>query len=105
MLGSVAYRGPIRLSDLAVVERLSAPMISKVVAALKADDLIERLTDPDDGRASLVQISAHGHHWLEESRERRDRWLAERLATLDGAELAALTAALPVLERVVGDRS
>lgn len=105
VLGSVAHRGPIRLTDLADVERLSGPMITKVVAALETADLIERLADPDDGRASLVRVSAHGHEWLEASRERRDRWLAERLAALDDAELAALTAALPVLERIVGDRS
>lgn len=105
VLGSVAHRGPIRLTDLADVERLSGPMISKVVAALEADDLIERLPDPDDGRVSLVRVSQHGDLWLEESRERRDRWLAERLGTLDAVDLAVLAAALPVLERVVGDRS
>ncbi|MEJ7800855.1 MAG: hypothetical protein WKF60_10055 [Ilumatobacter sp.] len=56
-------------------------------------------------RASLVPISAHALFALAESRERGARGVAERLATLDGTELAALTAALPVLERVVGDRS
>lgn len=105
VLGSVARCGPIRLSDLADVERLSGAMISKVVANLEAADLIERLSDPDDGRVTLVRISAHGAEWLEAGRERRDRWLVERLATLDDAELAALTAAIPALERVVEDRS
>lgn len=101
VLGTVYRHGPVGLTDLAERERLSAPMISKVVAALEEEGLVERVKDATDGRVCRVQVSAHGDRWLTESRERRDRWLAERLGALDEAELAALDAALPALDRLV----
>lgn len=103
VLGSISRHGPIGLTDLAGREQLSAPMISKVVAALEHEQLVERVKDPADGRACRVQISPHGDRWLVESRDRRDRWLAERLAGLADHERAALDAAIPALEQLVGD--
>lgn len=103
VLGAILRNGPVRLTELADLERLSGPMISKVVTALEGESLVERVKDPADGRACLVQVSAGGHRWLVESRERRDRWLADRLVHLDDDEFAAVVAALPALGRLVGD--
>lgn len=102
VLGSIVRHGPLRLTELAELERLSGPMISKVVAGLEGDGLIERVRDPADGRAFLVQVSVAGGQWLLESRDRRDRWLAEGLAGLDDDEFAAIVAALPALGRLAG---
>jgi len=102
VLGSIVRHGPIRMSDLATRERLSAGMITKVVDALVARELVERLRDPDDHRSWRVEVSAAGRDWLAASRQRRDRWLSERLAQLDDAARSAIAAALPGLERLVG---
>lgn len=102
VLGSIVRHGPLRLTELAELERLSGPMISKVVAGLEGDGLVERVRDPADGRAFLVQVSVAGGQWLLESRDRRDRRLAEGLAGLDDDEFAAIVAALPALARLAG---
>ena len=102
VLGSIVRHGPVRLSELADLERLSGPMISKVVTALVGEGLVERVRDPADGRACLVRVSVAGDRWLLESRDRRDRWLAEKLVDLDDEEFAAVVAALPALGRLAG---
>ncbi len=104
VLGTVSRDGPISLSDLATLERLSLPMISKVVDALQEHGFADRVADPNDGRVSLVELSQDGRVWLEESRELRDRWLSERLRDLDEAELASIAAAIPALANLVRDR-
>jgi DNA-binding MarR family transcriptional regulator len=103
VLGSISRHGPLRLSELADLERLSGPMISKVVTALEEEGLVDRVKDPADGRACLVRMSVAGGRWLVETRDRRDRWLAERLGHLTDEEFAAIVAALPALGRLAGD--
>jgi DNA-binding MarR family transcriptional regulator len=102
VLGSILRHGPVRMSDLAARERLSAPMITKVVDALVARELVQRVRDPDDGRSWRAEVSLSGRRWLAASRERRDRWLSARLSQLDDDDRSAIAAALPALERLVG---
>lgn len=103
LLGTVLRRGPVTISELAAREQLSLPMVSKVVSALESDGLVARSTDPADGRACPVQITAAGHRWVDTSREQRDRWLADRLADLDADERRRVRDALAVLHRLVDD--
>lgn len=100
-IGTIARRGPITLGDLATQERVSPPMITKVVGSLETQGLVERTTDTTDRRVSWVALTPEGESWLEEARERRNAWLAQRLARLSQEELVTLDAALPVLERLV----
>jgi hypothetical protein len=48
----------------------------------------------------LVRPSPSGSALLAEDRRRRDAWLARQLRALEPAEVAALRAALPVLEKL-----
>lgn len=103
VLGTVMRRGPLALSAIATLEQLSLPMVSKVVAALEAEGLVTRSSDPTDGRVSLVDVSGGGRAWVEETRRRRDQWLAARLADTQADERAALTRTIAMLERVLAD--
>jgi DNA-binding MarR family transcriptional regulator len=100
-IGSIARHGPITLGDLANQERVSPPMITKVVTSLETQGLVERTTDPTDRRVSRVSLTSKGQTWLEEARARRDAWLADRLSTLAEDERDTLAAALPLLERLL----
>lgn len=103
VLGSIHHHGPLSLGEVAHREQLSPPMISKVVAALEELGFVERVQDSDDRRVWLVESSPAGRDWIELGRARRDAWLAERLAALSPDELAALSAAVPALETLVGE--
>lgn len=100
ILGAIYRYGPIALSELAKRERLSLPTVSKAVGSLHEAGVVERTAD-DDRRVWLATLSDAGLSWIEESRARRNEWLAERIATLSAPERAALAVAVPVLERLL----
>jgi DNA-binding MarR family transcriptional regulator len=98
VLGVVARRGPIRLSELAEVESLNPTMLSRVVAALDEAGLVRRRPDPDDRRAGLLEVTASGRRTHERLRAERGRILTAGLRLLDARDIEAVEAALPALE-------
>jgi len=105
VLGTVMHHGPLSLSAIAVREQLSLPMVSKVVTALETECLLMRSSDPTDARVSLLAISDEGRSWVDETRRRRDQWLAARLADANPEERAALACTIALLERVLAEPS
>ena len=99
-LAVVATHGPLRLSDLAQLEGISAPSMTRTVAELESRAFVERRADPDDGRAVLVEAADAGAAAIVEARETRARVIAELLDGLDDRDTAAILAALPALERM-----
>jgi DNA-binding MarR family transcriptional regulator len=97
-LAVVAKRGPLRLSDLAQLEGVSAPSMTRTVAELEARGYVVRRPDPVDGRAVLIAAAEAGTAAILDARSTRAQVVAELLATLDEADSAAITAALPALE-------
>lgn len=63
--------GPMRLSSLAGTLDLDASTVSRHVRHLEERGLLERSSDPEDGRASRVGLSALGRQRLEAGAERR----------------------------------
>jgi DNA-binding MarR family transcriptional regulator len=100
-LGVVARQGPIRLSELAEIESMNPTMLSRVVAALDEAGLVRRRPDPDDRRASLLEVTATGRRTHDRLRAERGRVLSDGLTRLDPADLAAVEAALPALEALI----
>jgi DNA-binding MarR family transcriptional regulator len=88
-LAMIDVRGPLTMGELAAVEQISPPTITRIVSKL------------DDGRIARVEVTAEGHRQLAESRERRDVWLRKRLDGLARDDLAALVAAIGPLERLL----
>jgi DNA-binding MarR family transcriptional regulator len=100
VLFTVARVGPIRLSDLATEEGVNPTMLSRVVADFCDAGLVERVTDPDDGRAALVRITADGRRLCERMRRERTDALNLELDTLSDQERRLLDQAMPVLEKL-----
>jgi DNA-binding MarR family transcriptional regulator len=99
-LSTVERHGTITLGALAACERVSPPTVTKVVAKLEADGLLERRTDGQDRRIARVTTTSAGDALLVESRRRKDAWLASRILQLDDDERARLAAALDVLDNL-----
>ncbi|GAY10767.1 MarR family winged helix-turn-helix transcriptional regulator [Pseudonocardia sp. N23] len=104
-LVTVEQKGPLRLSDLARREAVTAPTMSRVLTALDEQGLVVRTVDPDDARGVLITLSDKGAEVLSEVRNHRTALLARRLRRLDPAQVAALTEALPALEALLVDDS
>lgn len=68
--------GPSRLSDLAATLGVDVSTLSRQVNRLAAAGLLRRASDPDDGRASLLALTAEGKRTVEKLRQARLRSLA-----------------------------
>jgi DNA-binding MarR family transcriptional regulator len=99
-VGTILRHGPITLGELAERERVSPPMITKVVASLEERGLVARVIDPNDRRVSRVDLLPAGHAWLADARARSNAWLAARLDELTADERARLADVIPLIERL-----
>jgi DNA-binding MarR family transcriptional regulator len=105
-LATIERHGPLTPSELAEHERVRRPTATRIVARLEEAGLVERASDPSDGRVSLVSASADGQALLRRMRTRKDAYLSRRLRDLEAKEVAALERATEVLERMLeGERS
>ena len=102
-LVTVEQHGPLRLSELARREAVTAPTMSRVLSALDEQGLVHRAPDPQDARGVLITLSDTGSVRLNEMRNHRTALIARRLARLDEAQRAALATAVPALEALLVD--
>src|SRR5919112_5104350 len=59
-LATVEHHGPLTPSELAQRERVKRPTATRTVARLESEGLVERTSDPTDGRACLVFATPAG---------------------------------------------
>jgi DNA-binding MarR family transcriptional regulator len=98
------YRdGPLTPSELAEIERVKRPTMTRTLACLEREGLVERAPDPADGRSSLVAINEAGRDALARQRRRKSAYLARRLRKLDPDEVETLARAAELLERMRED--
>ncbi|MDQ1393977.1 MAG: hypothetical protein QOF30_2954 [Acidimicrobiaceae bacterium] len=102
-LSTVDRRGPVSLKELAEVERITPPSMTRISTCLEERGLVVRTVDASDRRVARLAITDSGLELLEQTRSRRDAYLATRLHALAPHDLATLTEALPILERLVGE--
>ena len=76
LLDHLVVEGPCRSNALADTLRSDPSTISRHVAQLVGEGLIERVADPDDGRATLLAITGSGIARMESMRLQRDRAIA-----------------------------
>jgi len=100
-LGSLNSRGPLTLSEWAEAEGVSRPSMTVLAGNLLSQNLIAKEPDPNDGRLVRVHVTHAGKRVLEQSRTRRNAYLAKRLETLDSEELRRLDEAATLLLRLV----
>jgi DNA-binding MarR family transcriptional regulator len=100
-LSVIVHSGPLTMAELARAEQVRAPTMTRVVDALVADGLAERLAEPADRRLVRVRATETGKALLESGRRRRVRALTGRLGQLAESERRALERAVELLERVV----
>ena len=90
MLFTVVRCGPIGMSELAREEDLNPTMLSRVVARLADEALLERTPHPDDGRVVVVADAA-GTSLRTETVQARNDVLADELDGLSPEEAARST--------------
>jgi DNA-binding MarR family transcriptional regulator len=102
-LATIERHGPLTPSELAEIERVKRPTITRTLGCLEREGLIDRTPDPDDGRSNLISVNGAGRERLRRLRGRKNAYLARRMRDMPAADVAALERAAEILERMLED--
>jgi DNA-binding MarR family transcriptional regulator len=102
-LATINRSGPLTPSELAELERVKRPSMTRTLGCLEREGLVERTADPADGRSFLVAINDAGRERLARLRRRKSAYLARRLRKLGPEEVETLARAAELLERMRED--
>jgi DNA-binding MarR family transcriptional regulator len=97
LLVQIKLRPGIGMRELAALERISVPGMSKFVSRLEESGLVERAPVAGDLRRVGLTLTAAGHKVLRSVKSKRTAWLSARLRQLDPDALEAIDAAIEPL--------
>lgn len=100
-LGSIDRAGSVRPGDLARIEGIAAPGMTRLVGELEQRGLVERRDDPADGRSTLVRLTPAGSAALAHARRARAESVEVLIADCSEEELASIAASLTALEHAL----
>jgi len=98
-LSVLVFAGPRSIGRLARDERVAAPTMTRLVAGLERDGLVERTPDPDDRRSTRLAATDAGRRILLAGRERRIAALDALLDEATAQERKALATAAAIIEQ------
>ena len=103
VVNRLCREGPMRLTALAEAEGASQSGMTQLVQRLERQGLLEKRSDPEDGRASLVVLGTAGRqNWDSRAEVRRHR-IAALVSEVSPDDEVALWLAAQVVNRVLGE--
>jgi DNA-binding MarR family transcriptional regulator len=102
VLAQLHGNGPRTLRELAEREHVQAPSMTRIVNALADQEFVTRAAHPDDGRQVLVGITPAGRTVMQEARNQRTAWLAQRVAGLSEEDRLILSRAAHIMQEMSG---
>ena len=90
-LGMLSKCGPVRSSDLAKELFLDQSTVSRHVAHLEADGLVEKVADVSDRRATQLHVTDLGHKHMQDYWQKRIDAMRDGFGHWDPADLRTLT--------------
>ena len=102
VMGTLLRSGELTLGELAAIERVKPPSITRTVNGLVDAGLVTRRPHATDGRQVMVDLTDEARRLLDEDRRRRDLWLAQRLDELGPADRQLLRRVAPLLDLLAG---
>jgi len=100
-LSVLVFAGRKTLGELARVEQVSLPTMTRIAVALDRAGYIKKIVDPADRRYVYLEATARGERLLDEGRRRRVERLSRLLGELAPRERLACERALAALVRVL----
>lgn len=94
--------GPATTSALARAEGMRPQSMAAVISALEQAGMVKGRPDSNDGRQTLISLTAACKRWIDEGRAARQDWLSRQLhARLSSTELTEVAHAIELLKRLV----
>jgi DNA-binding MarR family transcriptional regulator len=101
VLHTLSLKSPMRLTELAANEQITQPAITQLVSRLERDGMVERHSDPGDGRVVLVHITEQGVQIINSRRLERIAHLSKFFEGLTPEDKTAIQHAIPSLRHLV----
>ena len=98
VLAALHDETPRSQKELARIAEIEQASMAQILARMERDGLIQRERDPDDGRSTLVSLTATARAQLPSARQALRRASREAVAGFDDADVQTLTR---LLERVI----
>ncbi|MCA2228062.1 MULTISPECIES: MarR family winged helix-turn-helix transcriptional regulator [Nonomuraea] len=99
-LAAVERHSAITPGELAELEKVQPPSMTRVIAALEERGLVSRTPHPTDRRQVTVTVTEAAQKLLKEERRLKEAWLSQRLRELTAEERSILRQAAPILEKL-----
>ncbi|WP_436524500.1 MarR family winged helix-turn-helix transcriptional regulator [Actinoplanes sp. HUAS TT8] len=99
-LTSLQLHGALTPRELADVERVQPPTMTKIVGKLEDRGLVARTPHPTDGRQVILAATDQGREVYAVHENARNEWLAVQLDQLTPEERDTLARAAEILQRV-----
>ncbi|WP_051809141.1 MarR family winged helix-turn-helix transcriptional regulator [Actinoplanes subtropicus] len=99
-LTSLQLAGALTPRELADVERVQPPTMTKIVGKLEERGLVIRTPHPTDGRQVILAPTEPGRAVYAQFEQLRNEWLADQLAALEPEDRAVLVRAAEILQQV-----
>jgi DNA-binding MarR family transcriptional regulator len=101
LLIQIKYHPGIGIRELAALERISVPGMSKFISRLEEAGLVQRAPVERDQRRVGLTLTPAGQKVLRSVKSKRTAWLSARLRDLDPDELDAIDAAIEPLTHLL----
>lgn len=105
VLALLADEGPARISVLAAASGVTQPSMTELVGRLQREGLVTRFTDPQDARATVVDITASGRARRKKLQKSIHDRLVELLDILPAEDQATLSLAMRVASPLIDQLS
>jgi DNA-binding MarR family transcriptional regulator len=103
LLVQIKYHPGIGIRELAALERISVPGMSKFISRLEEVGLVQRAPVEGDQRRVGLTLTAAGQKVLRSVKSKRTAWLSARLRDLGSEELEAIDAAIEPLAHLLAE--
>ena len=103
LLVQIKFHPGIGIRELARLERISVPGMSKFVSKLEDAGLVQRAPVEGDQRRVGLTLTEAGRKVLRSVKSKRTAWLSARLGQLQPAQLEAIDAAIEPLAHLLDE--
>lgn len=97
------YRGACGMSRISEGYDITPAAASQLVDKLVQSGWIQRVEDPNDRRAKLLNLTEKGRKLIQRGMEERYRWVNELTEKLTSEEQIQISAALDIMTRAASD--
>lgn len=97
-LVNLAFHGVNNVGELAAMERVSRPAMTRLVQDMEEAGLVERLVDESDGRGVMVRLTPKGRGIVDRVRRAKIAFVETHLDSLDQGARVIVRGALDALK-------